>query len=145
MENNEQLTSPVKSGVKATAIGGLSAFGTQVMKVLYPLGDPKLPEYAYRQDVQEMLITGVVFIVPFVIFIATLISSKFMATPLELDKTRRLKKDEKKLKKILLESEKHPNLYSAHFLDEVRRDLEDTQRQLANIGKSTMPKEESLN
>lgn len=138
MENNEQLTSPVKSGVKATAVGGLSAFGTQVVKVIYPLGEPTLPEYAYRQDVQEMLVAGVVFIVPLIIFIATLISSKFIATPLELDTTRRLKKDEKRLKNILLESAKHSNLYSEDFLNEVRRDLEDTQRQLANIGKSTM-------
>lgn len=145
MENNEQLASPVTSGVKATAVGGLSTLGTLIVKVIYPLGKPTLPDYAYRQDVQEMLIAGVVFIVPLFIFIATLISSQFMATPLELDQTRRLRKDEKRLKKILLESEEHRSLYSEDFLNEIRQDLEDTQRQLANIGKSTMPKDNSLN
>lgn len=145
MENNEQLASPVTSGVKATAVGGLSTLGTLIVKVIYPLGEPTLPGYVYRQDVQEMLIAGVVFIVPLFIFIATLISSQFMATPLELDQTRRLRKDEKRLKKILLESEEHRSLYSEDFLNEIRQDLEDTQRQLANIGKSTMPKDNSLN
>lgn len=145
MENNEQLASPVTSGVKATAVGGLSTLGTLIVKVIYPLGEPTLPGYVYRQDVQAMLIAGVVFIVPLFIFIATLISSQFMATPLELDQTRRLRKDEKRLKKILLESEEHRSLYSEDFLNEIRQDLEDTQRQLANIGKSTMSKDNSLN
>ncbi|RDE73784.1 hypothetical protein DPV93_01095 [Haemophilus sputorum] len=138
MENNEQITSPVKSGVKATAIGGLSAFGTQIVKVWYPLGDPTVADYAYRQDFQEMLISGVVFLVPLVIFAITLISSKFLATPEELDTTRRLKKDEKKLKSILLEAQKYPTLYSEGHLNNIRQDLEETQRQLANIGKATM-------
>lgn len=137
MANNKMLAKPISIKRNATVIGSLSAFIPKFIKVLYPV-DINATDYAEQLQKQDVIIAFALFLVPFGVYLLSLISYRFATTPEEMDKTRKLKKDIKQLKKILKEADKNPDLYTSEKIAEFKEDYVDTQKMLSKIGRDSL-------
>lgn len=132
---SETIAKPVSTTRNATVVGTLSALMPQLAKLIYPLGDSSATDYAQRQIMQEFISAGLIFLVPFVVYLLALFTSRYISTPEEMDEKRRLKHDFNELKNTLDDANKNPHRYSSKEIEEFQKDFADIRKRLASIGR----------
>lgn len=135
---SEQIAKPISTTRNVAIVGSLSALMPQLTKIIYPLGDSSATDYVQRQVTQEFISAGLIFLVPFIVYIISLITSRYVATPEEMAEKRKLQKDLDELKSILDDIKDNPHRYTEEQIDEFKRDYAETRKMLASIGRKAL-------
>jgi hypothetical protein len=135
---SEQIAKPVSTTRNVAIVGSLSALMPQLTKIIYPLGDASATDYVQRQVTQEFISAVLIFFVPFVVYVISLITSRFVATPEEMAEKRKLQRDFKELQSILDDINANPHRYASEQIEEFKRDYAETRKMLANIGRKAL-------
>ena len=135
---SEQIAKPVSTTRNVAIVGSLSALMPQLTKIIYPLGDASAADYVQRQVTQEFISAGLIFLVPFVVYVISLITSRYVATPEEMAEKRKLQRDLDELQSILDDINANPHRYASEQIEEFKRDYAETRKMLANIGRKAL-------
>ena len=135
---SEQIAKPVSTTRNVAIVGSLSALMPQLTKIIYPLGDASAADYVQRQVTQEFISAGLIFLVPFVVYVISLITSRYVATPEEMAEKRKLQRDLDELQSILDDINANPHRYASEQIEEVKRDYAETRKMLASIGRKAL-------
>lgn len=135
---SETITKPVSATRNAAIVGSLSALMPQVAKLIYPLGDPNAADYVQRQVMQEFISAGLIFLVPFVVYVLVLLTNRYISTPEEMAEKRRLKHDFNELKNTLDDAKVNPHRYTKQEIEEFKQEFAETRKMLANIGRKSL-------
>ncbi|NBI42030.1 hypothetical protein GVX76_00695 [[Haemophilus] felis] len=135
---SEQIAKPISTTRNVAIVGSLSALMPQLTKIIYPLGDASAIDYAQRQVTQEFISAGLIFLVPFIVYVISLITSRYIATPEEMAEKRKLQRDFDELQNILDDIKDNPHRYAPEQVDEFKRDYAETRKMLASIGRKAL-------
>lgn len=135
---SEQIAKPVSTTRNVAIVGSLSALMPQLTKIIYPLGDASAADYVQRQVTQEFISAGLIFLVPFVVYVISLITSRYVATPEEMAEKRKLQRDFDELQSILDDIKDNPHRYAPEQIEEFKRDYAETRKMLASIGRKAL-------
>ena len=135
---SEQIAKPVSTTRNVAIVGSLSALMPQLTKIIYPLGDASAADYVQRQVTQEFISAGLIFLVPFVVYVISLITSRYVATPEEMAEKRKLQRDFDELQSILDDINANPHRYASEQIEEFKRDYAETRKMLASIGRKAL-------
>ena len=135
---SEQIAKPVSTTRNVAIVGSLSALMPQLTKIIYPLGDASATDYVQRQVTQEFISAGLIFLVPFVVYVISLITSRYVATPEEMAEKRKLQRDFNELQSILDDINANPHRYASEQIEEFNRDYAETRKMLASIGRKAL-------
>ncbi|MCQ9121223.1 hypothetical protein MUU45_001710 [Rodentibacter pneumotropicus] len=135
---SEPIAKPVSTPRNAAIVGSLSALMPQFAKLIYPVGDATAADYIQRQVTQEFISAGLIFLVPFAVYIISLITSRYIATPEEMEEKRKLKRDLDELQNILDDIRDNPHRYSKEQINEFHKDYAETRKMLASIGRKAL-------
>jgi hypothetical protein len=135
---SEQIAKPVSTTRNVAIVGSLSALMPQLTKIIYPLGDASAADYVQRQVTQEFISAGLIFLVPFVVYVISLITSRYVATPEEMAEKRKLQRDLDELQSILDDINANPHRYASEQIEEFKRDYAETRKMLASIGRKAL-------
>ncbi|WP_308566232.1 hypothetical protein [uncultured Haemophilus sp.] len=135
---SEQIAKPVSTTRNVAIVGSLSALMPQLTKIIYPLGDASATDYVQRQVTQEFISAGLIFLVPFVVYVISLITSRYVATPEEMAEKRKLQRDFYELQRILDDINANPHRYASEQIEEFKRDYAETRKMLASIGRKAL-------
>lgn len=135
---SEQIAKPVSTTRNVAIVGSLSALMPQLTKIIYPLGDANATDYVQRQVTQEFISAGLIFLVPFVVYVISLITSRYVATPEEMAEKRKLQRDFNELQSILDDINANPHRYASEQIEEFKRDYAETRKMLASIGRKAL-------
>ncbi|TDN41110.1 hypothetical protein [Haemophilus haemolyticus] len=131
--SEQQIAKPVSTARNATIVGSLSALIPQAVKFI-----SSLCEKPISQGNQEFIAAILIFFVPFAVYLFSLLTNRFIATPEEMAEKRKLKSDFKELKKALDDAKKNPHRYTEEQIDEFKKDFMETRKMLASIGRKAL-------
>ncbi|WP_427833161.1 hypothetical protein [Actinobacillus pleuropneumoniae] len=135
---SETIAKPVSTTRNAAVVGSLSALMPQFSKLIYPLGDSSAVDYAQRQMMQEFISAGLIFLVPFIVYLISVITNRYLATPEEMAETRKLQRDLDELMNILDDIRDNPHRYTPEQIEEFHKDYAETRKMLAGIGRKSL-------
>ena len=130
---SEQIAKPISSARNATIVGTLSALMPQAVKFISSLFETPI-----SQGTQEFIAAVLIFLIPFVVYLLSLFTSRFISTPEEMAEKRKLQRDSNELKRILDDIKNNPHRYDPEQVEEFKKDYAETRKMLASIGRNAL-------
>ena len=130
---SEQIAKPISSARNATIVGTLSALMPQAVKFISSLFETPI-----SQGTQEFIAAVLIFLIPFVVYLLSLFTSRFISTPEEMSEKRKLQRDSNELQRILDDIKNNPHRYDPEQVEEFKKDYAETRKMLASIGRNAL-------
>ena len=130
---SEQIAKPISSARNATIVGTLSALMPQAVKFISSLFETPI-----SQGTQEFIAAVLIFLIPFVVYLVSLFTSRFISTPEEMAEKRKLQRDSNELQRILDDIKNNPHRYDPEQVEEFKKDYAETRKMLASIGRNAL-------
>ena len=130
---SEQIAKPISSARNATIVGTLSALMPQAVKFISSLFETPI-----SQGTQEFIAAVLIFLIPFVVYLLSLFTSRFISTQEEMAEKRKLQRDSNELQRILDDIKNNPHRYDPEQVEEFKKDYAETRKMLASIGRNAL-------
>ena len=95
-------------------------------------------ETPISQGTQEFIAAVLIFLIPFVVYLLSLFTSRFISTPEEMAEKRKLQRDSNELQRILDDIKNNPHRYDPEQVEEFKKDYAETRKMLASIGRNAL-------